>query len=202
MSAEEETPFPKLIVGLGNPGPAYARHRHNVGSQCLNYFARRHGLTFTHARSRARLAEGVIQGVPVVLARPQTFMNQSGQAVAPLVRRLSISLAHLLVVHDDLDLPLGSIRLRPRGSSGGHKGMESIISHLGSQEFPRLRVGIGRPEADLRGRADAEEEVIRYVLAPFTTVEQAVMEQVYPRVADALLCLLTEGIDAAMNRFN
>jgi PTH1 family peptidyl-tRNA hydrolase len=184
----------KLIVGLGNPGPEYVGHRHNVGFQCLDRLAETHGLGFMRLESRARLAQGAIQGVRVLLAKPLTYMNLSGQAVGPLVRRYGILLSALLVIYDDMDLPLGTIRLRPRGGAGGHKGMRSIIEALGGQEFPRLRVGIGRPPGG--------EDAVDYVLSDFTLEEWAVIEGVYEKVLGAVECWLREGIVEAMGRYN
>jgi PTH1 family peptidyl-tRNA hydrolase len=134
----------------------------------------------------------------VVLARPQTYMNLSGQAVKSLAQWLRIGASEILVVYDDLDLPVGRIRLRPGGSAGGHRGMESIIACLGSQEFPRLRVGIGRPA----GAGGRENEAIDHVLGPFSAGERQTMSQAYDRAAEALECILSEGLEAAMNRFN
>ena len=184
----------KLIVGLGNPGPEYAGHRHNVGFQCLDRLAQAHGLRFTRLELRARLARGEIRGVRVLLASPLTYMNLSGQAVGPLVRRYEVPLSGLLVIYDDMDLPLGTIRLRPRGGAGGHKGMRSIIESLGSQDFPRLRVGIGRPPAG--------EDPVDYVLSDFTPEEGAVMGGVYEQVVAAVECWLVEGIVEAMSQHN
>ena len=138
------------------------------------------------------MGTGDIAGTKVVLAKPQTFMNLSGQAVGLLVRRFSVSPNDLLVIYDDMDLPLGKVRIRQRGSSAGHKGVESIIASLGSDEFPRIRVGIGHPESD----------VISYVLKGFTSEEREIVKQVMTTVSDAIYCILSEGIDAAMNRYN
>jgi PTH1 family peptidyl-tRNA hydrolase len=128
----------------------------------------------------------------VVLAKPRTFMNLSGQAVSRLVRQFNVPLEDLVVICDDLDLPLGKVRIRQRGGSAGHKGMESISDSLGSQDFPRIRVGIGRPDGD----------EISYVLSDFTAEEKDVVKEAVAEVADALYCILTEGIEAAMNRYN
>jgi PTH1 family peptidyl-tRNA hydrolase len=187
----------KLILGLGNPGPRYVHNRHNVGFQCLNYLARAHGLSFSSKRGLARIATGELAGQPVVLAKPQTYMNLSGRSAASLVRGYRLVLADLLVIYDDADLPLGRLRLRPGGSAGGHLGMGSIIEALGSQDIPRLRVGIGRPQEPV-----TEGELRAYVLSDFTLEQQEIMKGVYPRVAEAILCLLAEGLEAAMNRFN
>jgi PTH1 family peptidyl-tRNA hydrolase len=189
----------KLIVGLGNPGQSYARNRHNIGFRCLNSFARRQGIHFDNRRAKARLGLGQVAGVGVVLAKPQTFMNLSGMSVMRLVEKYDIALSDLLVVHDDLDLPLGRIRIRGGGSSGGHKGLSSIISSLGSQDFPRLRVGIGRPAA---GEKPVETGVVSYVLGDFTPEEARMVAQVIPRVSQAIACFLSEGISSAMDRYN
>ncbi|MFC1968017.1 aminoacyl-tRNA hydrolase [Chloroflexota bacterium] len=192
----------KLIVGLGNPGKAYANNRHNVGFRCLNHLAKRHALPFDKRQFRARVATGEIAGSKVMLAKPQTYMNLSGQAVGSLMRKLNLPLHDLVVIHDDLDLPLGRTRLRPGGGSGGHKGVESIISSLASRDFPRIRVGIGRPdEAEVMHGSD-EEDVVSYVLSDFTPKEKQVIEGAIAQVAEFIRCLVTEGIDSAMNRFN
>nr|MBC7245444.1 aminoacyl-tRNA hydrolase [Chloroflexota bacterium] len=183
----------KLIVGLGNPGPSYAKNRHNVGFQCVERFIRRHGLTHARAMFKALVTTGQVGNIRVVLARPLTFMNLSGQAVRPLLRWYHIALPDLLVVYDDLDLPLGKIRLRQRGSSGGHKGMRSIIEALGSEDFPRLRIGIGRPIS-----GDPQD----YVLSDFTPDESTLMEEAYERAIAAIELFISEGIVAAMNKFN
>ena len=188
-----DKPVEKLIVGLGNPGRKYAHNRHNVGFQCLDRLAQAHGLSFTQRRAKASLALGKIADVRVVLARPLTYMNLSGQAVRPLVSFHKLSLEDILVIYDDLDLPLGTTRLRPEGGSGGHKGMRSIIEALGSQAFPRLRVGIGRPPGN---------DAVSYVLSDFTADEQITLESVYERVVAAAGLFLREGIEAAMNAYN
>ena len=186
----------KLIVGLGNPGRIYANNRHNVGFMCLNHFARRQAIPFARKQGQARIGTGEVAGCEVVLARPQTYMNRSGQSVELLVKRLNIRLDDLLVVHDDLDLPLGKLRISYGASSSGHKGIDSIIAHLGSRKFVRLRVGIGRPEGA------TEDDVIAYVLGDFTPDEKEVMAQVIPIVSDAIFSFLTDGMSAAMNKYN
>jgi peptidyl-tRNA hydrolase, PTH1 family len=186
-----------LIVGLGNPGRLYLHNRHNVGFHVLELLASRHHLDMAHRRAKAIIASGRIGEAEVVLAKPQTFMNRSGTSVAPLALSLHVSPGDLLVVYDDLDLPVGTLRLRPNGSAGGHHGMESIITALGNREFPRLRIGIGRP-----GDSRSPDEVAEYVLGDFSTSERTIMAGVYARAADAIECLLAEGPAAAMNRFN
>lgn len=184
-----------LIVGLGNPGEQYARNRHNVGFQCVKYLADRHGLDFNEKQHKARLATGTIAGQRVVLAKPFTYMNESGQAVAALVRWHKLDPAtELLVIYDDLDLPFETIRLRANGSAGGQNGMKSIIQQLGTQNFPRLRVGIGRPP----NGGDAKD----HVLNNWSRAESEKLPELYARVADATEVFIREGITMAMTRFN
>jgi peptidyl-tRNA hydrolase, PTH1 family len=190
----------KLIVGLGNPGKTYAYNRHNVGFQCLNYFARLHPIRFDQRQCRTRVGIGEVRGEKLLLAKPGTFVNLSGNSVAGLVHKHNIPVSDLLVIYDDLDLPLGKIRLRQSGSSGGHKGMNSIISALGSEDFPRIRVGIGRPEAE--EQSVSEEAIVNYVLSDFSPQEEAIIKPVIARVAEAIDCFLTQGIEAAMSKFN
>ena len=182
----------KLIVGLGNPGKAYTRNRHNVGFRCIDHFARLHHIPLTERRQRAKVGMGVVADTEVVLAKPRTFMNRSGEAVSQLLRRFKISVEDLIVICDDMDLPLGRVRIRRRGSSAGHKGLQSIIDSLGSQDFPRIRVGIGRPDGD----------EVSYVLSDFTPEEKQVIEKAVATVSDAIHCILAEGIEAAMSRYN
>ncbi len=183
-----------LIVGLGNPGPKYAANRHNVGFRCVRSLASTHDLTFYKRQKRARVAMGTVLGWRVIIARPQTFMNESGRAVAALAHFYKVRLERLLVVYDDLDLPLGTVRLRPDGGTGGHKGMRSIVEHLGSRSFPRLRIGIDRPP----GRMDPAA----YVLQDFSAKEEPVLEETLGWVVAAIETWLDEGIEAAMSRYN
>ena len=183
-----------LIVGLGNPGPKYAANRHNAGFRCVERLGSALGVSFDKRQKRAHVALGDLHGRRVVLAKPQTFMNESGQAVVPLARFYRVPNERLLIIYDDLDLPLGTLRLRPGGGSGGHKGMRSIIEHLGAQDFPRLRVGIGRPP----GRMDPAA----YVLQSFSSDEELVLQETLERAVGAIETWLCEGIEAAMNRWN
>jgi len=191
----------RLIVGLGNPGREYAHSRHNVGFWCLNRLARRHGIAFS---SRGRLAasgEGRLAGRPVILVKPRTFVNLSGRAVSHLLQRYHLSPQQLLVVCDDLDLPLGRVRVRASGSHGGHRGMRSIVEAIGSQDFPRIRIGIGRPQ--VAGEPTWEPEVVvGYVLSPMTAEERRILDEAAATAGEAILCLLSEGVETAMNRFN
>ncbi len=192
----------KLIVGLGNPGRGYASNRHNVGFACLNHFARMQGIRFDKKQGRARIGMGEVAGSKVVVARPQTYVNLSGQSVSRLVKKFKIDFNDLVVIHDDLDLPLGKIRIRYGGSSGGHKGVESIISELGSQDFIRIRVGIGRPTPTGSPVEISEADIIAYVLSGFAPGEKQIITQVIPSVNEAILCLLAEGLTSAMNKYN
>jgi PTH1 family peptidyl-tRNA hydrolase len=188
----------KLIVGLGNPGRVYANNRHNIGFTCLNHLAKLHGISFDKKQGKARIGAGEMAGIKVVLAKPQTYMNLSGESANLLVKKFNINLDDLVVIHDDLDLPLGKIRIRRGGSSGGHKGVNSIIDWLGSRDFIRLRVGIGRPDI----MEPSEDDIINYVLSDFALEEKQMMAQVVPRVSEAILSLLTDGLIAAMNKYN
>ena len=146
-----------LIVGLGNPGPRYRGNRHNIGFQVIDAFAESNHLEFTRTEHYAQTAHGSIQNHRVILAKPQTWMNDSGKAVAPLARYYRITPDRILIIYDDLDIPLGTIRFRPKGTSGGHRGVQSIISHLAETTFSRLRIGIGRPP----GQMDAAAYVLQ-----------------------------------------
>lgn len=192
----------KLIVGLGNPGRGYANNRHNVGFVCLNHFARKQDIRLNKKQGKARVGLGEVAGGEVILARPQTYMNLSGRAVSLLVKKLNIDLNDLLVIHDDLDLPLGKIRIRRGVGWTTHKGVRSIRDELGSGDFSLLRVGIGRPVKNEDSTEFSEDTIINYVLGDFTPGEKQVITDAIPTVSEAILCLLTEGLTAAMNKYN
>ena len=183
----------KLIAGLGNPGACYARSRHNIGFLIVEQFARAHHFDFARKRFNAEIAEGALGEARVMIAKPQTFMNLSGDAVGKLFAFYKIAPHDLLVVYDDLDLPLGKLRMRSRGSAGGHHGMESIIARIGTSDFPRLRVGIGRPDPN----ADVD-----HVLGNFDADERVLMDETFARAIEAIDVWLRDGISKAMNRFN
>ena len=191
----------KLIVGLGNPGLGFTHNRHNIGFMCLSHFARTHGIKFDKKQGLARTGRGTVAGDDVILARPQTYMNESGLSVSRLLARFDILLDNLLVIHDDLDLPPGKIRIRHGGGSGGHKGIESIFNEIDSQEFLRLRIGIGRP-IPAEATATDDADIISHVLGNFTDTESQIIARVIPQVTDIILYLLTKGITAAMNKYN
>jgi PTH1 family peptidyl-tRNA hydrolase len=193
MSEPTETGW-LLVVGLGNPGPKYAQNRHNAGFHCLDRLAAAHQMSFDTKRDKAEVALGRVTGRRAVLAKPQTYMNDSGLAVGALARFYKVEPAQVLVVYDDLDLPQGTLRLRPNGSAGGHRGMLSIIQHLGTRDFPRLRVGIGRPPGRMPPKA--------YVLQDFGEGEWVEMQEVYARAVAAIESFIVDGVKEAMNRFN
>ena len=184
----------KLIVGLGNPGPRYRDTRHNVGFEVLDEYASRARAEFGSAPADALVAKVREPGREVLLAKPLTFMNLSGRAVGELVRYYRIDVADLLVVTDDVNLPAGRLRLRRGGSAGGHNGLKSIIECLGSDAFPRLRVGVGR--------GDPRRDLADHVLARVAPDEREMLHEAARRAADACETFIAEGIDAAMNRFN
>jgi PTH1 family peptidyl-tRNA hydrolase len=185
----------KLVVGLGNPGREYEETRHNAGFLVLDYLAREEGLTFTRSKFQALLARGSIAGTDVLLVKPLTYMNLSGLAVAGLLRWYKLdSRPDLLVVSDDLDLPLGRLRVRMRGSHGGQRGLLSIINELGSAEFTRLRLGIGRP--------GESEDAKEHVLSTFDPQEEPMLDEVILAAADAVRTWLSQGPIETMNRFN
>ncbi|MEA3442891.1 MAG: aminoacyl-tRNA hydrolase [Chloroflexota bacterium] len=190
----------KIIVGLGNPGRDYAHNRHNVGFLCLNYFARIHSIKFERRECQAKTGIGEVANERVLLAKPRTFVNFSGKAVESLVRKYDIAISDLLVIYDDLDLPLGKMRIRQSGSSGGHKGMKSIISNLGSGDFPRIRIGIGRPQ--VKEQSNKEDIIVNYVLSSFTSKEKDAIKPAIARIAEGIDCFLAQGIEAAMSKFN
>jgi len=184
-----------LIVGLGNPGVRYANTRHNIGFRCVDALAERHGLSFAKQQGKALIASGTIAGRPVLLAKPQTYMNASGESVSALASFYKIAPDRILVIFDDLDLPVGTLRMRKSGGAGGQKGMKSIIEKLGTQEFSRLRFGIGRPP----GRMDPAD----YVLLPFRDDDESILvAEAIDRVVQAVHTWLAEGIDIAMNQCN
>lgn len=185
---------PYLIVGLGNPGAEYRHNRHNVGFMVVDALAELAKIPIRRVSFRALVGKGALEGESVILAKPQTFMNKSGEAVAPLLRFYKIPVEHLLVIHDDLDLPLGTLRLRPSGGTGGQKGMESIVAKLGTRDFARLRVGIGRPP----GRMDPSD----YVLHDFDPPQVEMLPEILHHAVQAVRMFIKEGIEQAMNDFN
>ncbi len=183
-----------IVVGLGNPGARYRNTRHNVGWWCVEELARRSGIGFGHGNRHTDLGEGYLRGVQITLARPLTFMNRSGDAVSYLLRRYNATPRLLVVLADDMALPPGKLRVRPGGGAGGHNGLKSIISVTGTNEFTRVRIGIGRP-------FDRGDE-IDHVLTTFPPDELERVKEAIARAADAVEILATEGVEHAMNAFN
>jgi PTH1 family peptidyl-tRNA hydrolase len=183
-----------LIVGLGNPGRDYRDTRHNVGFMAIDRFCEIQGARLGKVKFQAIIGETRIGGAKVILAKPQTFMNLSGNAVASIVRFYKIPLEQILVIHDDLDLPFGTVRLRPGGGAGGQKGLKSTIDRLGTQQFPRMRIGIGRPP----GQMDAAA----YVLQKFGSADQEELDFILRRAVEAIEVFVRNGLDPAMNQFN
>lgn len=183
-----------LIIGLGNPGRSYVHTRHNVGFDCLELLARDLRLPLVRKERQSLVGVGEWEGRRLVLAQPQTYMNLSGLAVSALLRKYRAPLANLLVVYDDMDLPLGTLRIRERGSAAGHHGMESIIASLKSQDFPRLRIGIGR--------AEERDQHVEQLLSRFSAGERRIIQDALDQAVAAIKTILVEGIEVAMNRFN
>ncbi|GIK28977.1 MAG: aminoacyl-tRNA hydrolase [Chloroflexi bacterium] len=183
-----------LIAGLGNPGPQYENTRHNMGFKVVETLAKRHGLTFSRTEKRASVADGLIVGRRVLLAKPLTYMNESGVAVRGLIDFYKIDINKLIVAADDLDLPLGTLRLRNGGGDGGQRGVRSIIQHLGTREFARARCGIGRPPGQMDPAA--------YVLRPFMGDDIINAQIMVEHAADAVETWLTDGLELAMTRHN
>jgi len=183
-----------LITGLGNPGREYRTNRHNIGFMLVDRLAGRLGVTFSRLESKALVTKAEYAGRRIVLAKPQSFMNLSGQSVGSLLRFYKVPLENLLVAYDEIDLPFGTIRLRPGGGSAGHNGMASIIERLGTQDFPRMRLGVGRPP----GHMDAAA----YVLQDFNRADGEALPVFLDHAVDAALVFIDQGLMAAMNLYN
>ena len=184
----------KLIVGLGNPGAEYRDTRHNVGFRCVDAMAGLWAIPTRERRAKVVLGTGCLAGTPVVLAKPRSFMNNSGEGVSYLMARFGGCAGDLVIIYDDMELPAGRLRIRPSGSAGGHNGVSSIIAAARTDAFPRIRVGIGAPPGG--------QDRVSYVLGRFSGEEEDVIAPAVERVAAAVRCILEEGINAAMNRFN
>mgnify|MGYP005770548791 FL=1 len=183
-----------LIVGLGNPTKEYERTRHNAGFDAVDMLADKLNVTVAERKHKGLCGKGMIGGEKVILLKPQTYMNLSGESVRSAADFYKIDSEHIIVMYDDIDLDVGKLRVRARGSAGGHNGIKNIIAHLGTQEFPRVRIGVGA-KPDRMDLAD-------YVLGRFSQVERQVMEDAFKEAAEAAIAVVEDGIDAAMNRFN
>lgn len=184
----------KLIIGLGNPGKEYDRTRHNVGFEVVDAFARLHGISVTKKDGKALVGDGRVGEARVYLMKPQTFMNLSGEAAQAFLRQKPLALTDILVVTDDIALPVGKLRLRADGSAGGHNGLKSLIAHLHGQNFPRLRFGVGAPR-------DPSVQ-IDFVLGRFSRAEERDVEEATARAVTALETWISDGLERAMNKFN
>jgi PTH1 family peptidyl-tRNA hydrolase len=192
QSYKRQGPF--LIAGLGNPGRKFEHNRHNVGFMLLNRLSLKLGEPFGQVQSKAMVAKAIYLGERVILIKPQTYMNNSGSAVNAIFNFYKVHLENVIVVYDDVDLPLGALRLRPSGGSAGQKGMQSIIERLGTDEFPRLRIGTGRPP----GKMEAAD----YVLHDFPDDEGELLEEILDRAVEAVLTFIKDGLERAMNLYN
>ena len=181
-------------MGLGNPGLAYRHNRHNIGFMVADVLAQKLEIPLKRVKFKAQIGNGKVEGIPVIIAKPLTYMNNSGEAVAPLVHYFKVPLERMLVIHDDMDLPLGTLRMRPSGGSAGHNGMLSIFDKLGTNAIPRLRVGIGRPP----GRMDPAD----YVLQDFPKSDEELLKMVIAQACEAALAFITNGLEKAMNTYN
>jgi PTH1 family peptidyl-tRNA hydrolase len=184
----------KIIVGLGNPGKRYERTRHNAGFMATDELARRLQIVITREKAHCLIGTGSIDSGTVILAKPQTYMNESGRAVAALLRESYASTGDLLVIHDELDLPLGTVRVKAGGGHGGHNGLRSLIAELGSPDFVRVRIGIGRPDPGV--------DPADYVLSPFLPEERGTAAETAVTAADTVKTIISQGVTKAMNMLN
>ncbi len=191
----KKAPVSWLVVGLGNPGAKYENTRHNVGFMTADVLAGRNGEPIRRVKYHALTSEAVIGGQSVLLMKPTTFMNLSGQAVSEAARFYKIPADHVLIISDDVDLPLGKLRIRKSGSAGGHNGLKNIIQLLGTDQFPRLKVGVG-------GKPHPDYNMADWVLGQFQGEDKKTIDAAVARAADAVECLLADGIDRAMNQYN
>ncbi|NLG88642.1 MAG: aminoacyl-tRNA hydrolase [Clostridiaceae bacterium] len=183
-----------IIAGLGNPGKEYERTRHNTGFLCIDYLSALYRIPVSKIKFKSLIGEGIIQGKKVVLAKPQTYMNNSGEAIKAIADYYKVDAGNVVIIYDDVDLEPGVIRIRPKGSSGTHNGMKSIIYHLQTDEFPRFRIGIGKPPENV--------DMVSYVLGVFSEEEQRIINEVIERTAMAVGDFLAAGIETAMSKYN
>ena len=194
-ASEPVLPVSHLVVGLGNTGREYVHTRHNTGFLCLDEVCRHWNTATDRAKFRSLVGEAVIAGARCLLMRPQTLMNASGLAVAEAARFYHIDPSHIIVISDDINLPVGAMRVRAHGSDGGQRGIRSIIAELGTDQFPRIKVGVG-------GKPHPDSDMADWVLSKFTGPDRQAMEAAIARAADAVTCLLSQGVDQAMARYN
>ena len=184
----------KMIAGLGNPGTEYAATKHNVGFMLADALAERIDASPWRTKQDARVAEARLGAEKILLVKPLTYMNESGRAVGPLLSWFKLGPEDLVVVHDDMDIPVGTVRIRKKGGAGGHNGMKSVIYHVGDENFVRVRIGIGRP--------GEHQDVIRHVLTPFSAEDVPKVREAIEYLLPAVECIVRDGVDLAMNRYN
>ncbi|SDF99313.1 peptidyl-tRNA hydrolase, PTH1 family [Selenomonas sp. WCT3] len=184
----------KIIAGLGNPGSEYEKTKHNVGFMFVDALAKKLGVTDWKDKFDAKIGEARIGAEKVLLVKPQTYMNESGQAVGPLMNFYKLEVEDLIVVHDDMDIPAGTIRIRKKGSAGGHNGIKSVLAHVGDEHFARVRIGIGRPMPGWT--------VVNHVLAPFVPEDVPKIDEAIKYLVPAVECMVTDDVDKAMNQYN
>ena len=183
-----------LIVGLGNPGTEYAATRHNIGFDMVTYLSDKYGIALRSKEGKAIVGKGVIEGQKVMLVQPQTYMNLSGESVRALMDYYKLTTDEIVIIYDDISMPVGQVRIRPKGSAGGHNGIKSIIAHLGTQEFPRIKIGVGaKPE---------HGDLVKHVLGRFSKEDDAKIRDVFALAEEGLLEILQEDVKAAMNAVN
>ena len=181
-----------LIAGLGNPGREYVGTRHNIGFEAADALCSKFDIKFNKEKFRAVFGSGTIAGEKVIVAKPQTYMNLSGESIRELAEWYKIDSENIIIMYDDISLPVGKLRIREKGSAGGHNGLKNIIAHLGTDAFPRVKVGVGAPEHD----------IVDWVIGPFTANERKVIDSVLDRALGAAECIITDGVSAAQNRYN
>lgn len=181
-----------LIVGLGNPGKQYEGTRHNVGFDAIDYLADKYNIDINRVKFKGICGEGIINGNKVILLKPTTYMNLSGESIREFINFYKLDNEKIVVLYDDISMPVGKIRIRPKGSAGGHNGVKSIIQNLGSEIFPRIKIGVGQPEYDL----------VSHVLGKFEASDREILSKVLPVVAEAVDCIIKDDIKEAMNKFN
>ena len=183
-----------LIVGLGNPGTEYAATRHNIGFDMVTYLSDKYGIALRSKEGKAIVGKGVIEGQKVMLVQPQTYMNLSGESVRALMDYYKLTTDEIVIIYDDISMPVGQVRIRPKGSAGGHNGIKSIIAHLGTQEFPRIKIGVGaKPE---------NGDLVKHVLGCFSKEDDAKIRDVFALAEEGLLAILQEDVKTAMNAVN
>lgn len=183
-----------LIVGLGNPGTEYAATRHNIGFDMVTYLSDKYGIALRSKEGKAIVGKGVIEGQKVMLVQPQTYMNLSGESVRALMDYYKLTTDEIVIIYDDISMPVGQVRIRPKGSAGGHNGIKSIIAHLGTQEFPRIKIGVGaKPE---------NGDLVKHVFGRFSKEDDAKIRDVFALAEEGLLAILQEDVKTAMNAVN